>query len=245
MLDNSKWDIFNDFVLLLIDSCEKEEKESDALRVFIQRSYRWLALMKGGFKQRLSDEVQKGLIGELYFLKNTLFQTIGIRDSLDSWKGPIPQPKDFYLDKMQVEVKSIKRDGTSVSISSENQLELISNDELFLSVFGISPNKNGKTLTDWCYELEDLITNNDLADLEKYNELLLDAGFEYKDDYSDKKWEIEEISYYSVTKEFPRIVKSEISAGISKVEYLLDISYIKEFKITYELLLNKIKKQID
>ena len=245
LLDNSKWDIFNDFVLLLIDSCEKEEKESDALRVFIQRSYRWLALMKGGFKQRLSDEVQKGLIGELYFLKNTLFQTIGIRDSLDSWKGPIPQPKDFYLDKMQVEVKSIKRDGTSVSISSENQLELISNDELFLSVFGISPNKNGKTLTDWCYELEDLITNNDLADLEKYNELLLDAGFEYKDDYSDKKWEIEEISYYSVTKEFPRIVKSEISAGISKVEYLLDLSYIKEFKITYELLLDKIKKQID
>jgi len=44
------------------------------------------------------------------------------------------------------------------------------------------------------------------------------------------------------TKEFPRIVKSEISAGISKVEYLLDLSYIKEFKITYELLLDKIKK---
>ena len=53
LLDNSKWDIFNDFVLLLIDSCEKEEKESDALRVFIQRSYRWLALMKGGFKLSL------------------------------------------------------------------------------------------------------------------------------------------------------------------------------------------------
>lgn len=245
LLDNSKWDIFNDFVLLLIDACEKEKNEKDSLRLFIQRSYRWLALMKGGLKKRLSDEAQKGLIGELYFLKNTLFQIIGIRDSLDSWKGPIPQPKDFYLNKLQVEVKSIKRDGTSVSISSENQLELISQDELFLSVFGISSNKNGKTLTDWCHELEDLITNNDLADLEKYNELLLDAGFEFKDDYSDKKWEIEEISYYSVTKEFPRIVKSEISAGISKVEYLLDLSYIKGFKITYELLLDKIKKSMN
>ena len=63
---------FNDFVLLLIDSCEKEEKESDALRVFIQRSYRWLALMKGALSKRLSDEVQKGLIGELYFLKYSI-----------------------------------------------------------------------------------------------------------------------------------------------------------------------------
>tara|TARA_Y100000589_G_scaffold73862_1_gene67089 strand:- start:1451 stop:2434 length:984 start_codon:yes stop_codon:yes gene_type:complete len=241
LLDNSKWDIFNDFVLLLIDACEKQETEKEALRVFIQRSYRWLALMKGGFKKRLSDEVQKGLIGELYFLKNTLFQSIGISDSLDSWKGPIPQPKDFYLNKMQVEVKSIKRDGTSVGISSEDQLELISNDELFLSVFGISANKNGKTLTDWCYELEDLITNNDLADLNKYNELLLDAGFEYKHDYSDKRWEIEEISYYSITEKFPRIVKTNLSPGISKVKYLLDLSYIKEFKIKYELLLDKIK----
>jgi len=74
---------------------------------------------------------QKGLIGELIFLE-LLMKEIGIKNSLESWKGQDKLSKDFLLSSVGIEVKA-KQGGLKgeVQISSEDQLSMDGLSKLF------------------------------------------------------------------------------------------------------------------
>ena len=243
LLDNNQSDIFLEFCWLLINSCIDKELEQQALDVFMKRCWRWHALLSKGSDHKLKKDQQKGLIGELYFLSEILFKKIGEKSSIDSWEGPTGASKDFDLSKLFFEIKA-KRTGAKplISISSEDQLELIPNCQLFLAVFGIdlSEESESMSLTEWCEKIEKQLIDFSPNSLEQYWALLTEAGFNINHDYSETKWTITEIIYYEVNNLFPKVVGSELSHGVENVSYSLDMNQLKDFVIEKESILNLI-----
>ena len=89
----------------------------------------------GGRDGRLSDEEQKGLVGELGVLDNLLFPVIGVSEAVRCWTGPLGAPKDFEIGWICIEAKA--RRGTTmshVSVSSEHQLDSSGTGSLYLHV---------------------------------------------------------------------------------------------------------------
>ena len=71
---------------------------------------------------------------------------ISVEFALESWQGPLGGSKDFDLRHSQVEVKA-KRSASKpkIKISSEDQLEINNNSNLFLAVFSwTTPREHSK-----------------------------------------------------------------------------------------------------
>ena len=244
LIDSTQKDIFCEFCWVLINSCTNIEGEQEAVDRLFMRSWRWHSLLARGFKNILSEEKQKGLIGELYFLSNILFEHIGAKKSLQSWAGPSGSPKDFDLTPVHVEIKAKRPTSKPViSISSENQLEIISDSRLFLAVFGIyhSSKDSSMTLTNWYEMIEEKLQAFDPTLLDRFNTLMTESGFNFQDDYSEFRWEIQEIIYYEIVDDFPRIVASQIHQGVESVKYSLDMNQLKSFEIKRDSLITLIE----
>ena len=245
LLDINQTDIFSEFCWLLINACIGKDSEQQALDVFLKRCWRWHTFLSRGSDQRLTKEQQKGLIGELYFLSEILFKTIGQKSSISTWQGPTGSSKDFELSNLFFEIKA-KRSGAKplINISSEDQLELIQDSRLLLAVFGIDlvEGSESMTITQWCEKIEKQLSDNSPSSLEQYFELLSEAGFDFTHDYSDTFWTIREIIYYEVNETFPKVVGSELPAGVENVMYSLDMNQLKDFEVTKESVLELINE---
>ena len=235
--DHSYVDIFLEFCNLLIKSTLEIEQEEVALNVFVKRAWRWQVLLSKTREKKLSEEKQKGLIGELFFLDKFLFPRFRKKISVDNWFGP-KGSKDFQFSKFHVEIKSKSSGSTpTISISSEKQLKIIEGTKLFVAVFGIdkSDSKESLSVHDWCNKIADKIfDSDDTIALGEFNNKLNKYGYSEEQDYSDEKWEIKEIIYYEVTDEFPKLVFDEISPAIANVNYSIDMNQLTPFQIPKE-----------
>ena len=93
-----------------------------ALSMTLQRTKRWHYLLQGGKTGGLTVEEQRGLVGELAFLRD-LVTELGPRTAIEAWTGPSGSAKDFELINSCIEVKGHRAAANpSISISSENQL---------------------------------------------------------------------------------------------------------------------------
>lgn len=132
--------------------CEDIINQTDACSpangyVEIVNRYNLWKKMFYGRKDILSEDEIQGLIAELLFLKNNIFDLYGTTAGLNSWSGPEPTHKDFSHGNDWFEVKSISNNKPTVFISSIEQLE--SNSDGKLVVFHMekmSPEFNGYSL---------------------------------------------------------------------------------------------------
>ena len=240
LLDKNYKDLFYVYAEDIISSSLIEKKENVALSIFVKKTWRWQYLLQKGREKKLSEEKQKGLIGELLFLTKYLIPRFGEKTSVDNWFGPIKSSKDFEFPKFQVEVKTKRANAKpTIKISSENQLDIIPKTRLFLAVFGIvkSVNEKAESLNDWCTKIEDLLLNsNDPSSRELFTNKLIKFGYNDEQDYSDEKWEIGEICFYEVNNNFPRII-SKNTPGITEISYSIFMNQLDKFKISKENLL--------
>ena len=241
LLDKNYKDLFLVYAEDIISSSLEAEKETVALNIFIKKTWRWQYLLQKGREKKLNEEKQKGLIGELLFLNNYLISIFGEKISVDNWFGPNKASKDFEFPDFQVEVKTKRANAKpTIKISSENQLEIIQKTRLFIAVFGIvkSDNENAETLSDWCKKIEGLLLNSsDPSSMDVFINKLIEVGYNDEQDYSDEKWEIEEICFYEVNNTFPRITSNNIDPGLTEISYSIFMNQISEYKISKETLL--------
>ena len=139
--DRSNSDLFFRLCCDLLDATRNCYDEIAAVEITISRLWRWQQLMKQGYSEKLSSNEQKGLAGELCFIKDTLLKHFEPMHALGFWQGPIAGEgeKDFSAGESAAEIKV--RTGTSpdqVRISSEGQLDHDNFKRLFLVVFVIS-----------------------------------------------------------------------------------------------------------
>lgn len=232
--DENGTEIFEVVLQNLVDHLMQENKESKPLFSSIYSVLdRWRTFFqRGGFK-KLSDEQQRGLFGELWFINEWLENNPDQPPLvIEQWEGPTKGRIDFKNSKCGVEIKTtFDKIASTIKISSENQLKISEfNSTLFLYVCFIEQSKtHGISLRDLASEVrEKVVSRSDRIGL-IFNDFLMDLGFR-DDEYGDKFFFVEKTEVYEASEGFPRLLKEDLPVGISNVSYYVDLSHCGEFK---------------
>ena len=234
--DNGQRDIFYRLCVDIIAATRAAQTEKEAVDQFLVRTWRWHRLLRGGRDERLSDEEQKGLIGELRLMQQHLFPVVGVEACIKSWTGPLGTPKDFEIGRVCIEAKARRGAATPfVSISSEHQLDTSGIDALFLVVSEVtgasSDDAKGLTVSDAARSVLAILQEQDASVVELFEHRLLAAGFEWNHDYSDSKWLVGSEHIFEVTENFPRIVPDMYPSGASNVRYTISLKDCEAFRV--------------
>jgi hypothetical protein len=239
--DNQDRELFYRFCLDLLESTRACTSEEAALHVIIRRTWRWHQLLRSGGSGKLGLEAQKGLIGELLFLRDLLLRRFSASAALAFWQGPSGAPKDFAVGGIAIEVKARRgSDRPYVRISSEFQLDSDHTDELFLYVSeleqGPADHEDAFTLKELVQSIQSQILATDPGAIELFEIRLMGAGYLEEDDYSDTFWISSGVAVYHVGDGFPRITRAGLPEGVESVEYKVDLVACRSFEIELDRL---------
>ena len=227
-------DLFQQFCADTIRATAEAPTEKDAVNRFVARAWLWQRFLAGGKDGRLSDEEQKGLLGELAVLRDVVAPALGMGAAVASWTGPLGAPKDFEIGRSCVESKAFSG-GTaaSVRITSEHQLDTRALDELFLVVSEVAPSvaDAAVTLAEYVASVRSLVDSRAPDAREAFESRLIAAGFDSADDYSDSRWQIGTKRCFRVGHDFPRITPDLFPSGVHRVRYRIALAECEPFRV--------------
>ena len=201
---------------------------NDGYAEIVNRYNQWKKLFYG-VSSALSEQEVMGLLGELHFLKNRMIPLHGFTEALRGWSGPEPTHKDFSYENEWFEIKTINSFKSTVSISSLEQLDSEYDGKLIvISLEKMSPSFNGVRLNNVVKELMDSMSFE--SDKDVFLAKLKQAGYSYNEVYDNYVYNFIKEETYCVCDDFPRIRKSELPTGVSKVKYEIELSQIEKFK---------------
>ena len=244
--DNEQREIFHRLCLDIIDATRSAKSENEAVERFLGRTWRWHRLLRGGRSGKLSEEEQKGLVGELLLMQRHLFTSIGIEAAVKSWTGPFNAPKDFEIGGNCIEVKSRRVGATPyISVSTQNQLDTDGIESLFLHVADIigasADDPKGFTVTEISRRIYEEIRNQSVSFADTFEEILFATGFDWQHDYSDQKWLAGSERLFRVDGNFPRIIPKMCPSGVVDVKYTIALVECEPFRTDYQHMMTMIK----
>jgi hypothetical protein len=232
----------NIFELVISDLCENVIQIQDKKKiseVIIKVLNEWKLFFERDNDSTLSISSQKGLVGELYFLRDYLFQKYSYSDSLSYWTGSAKTNHDFQIVNNAVEIKTTSsKQHKRFMISSEKQLDATGLDNLFLSLFSLNLHNNmpDRTLPAIINEISTLLQNDSIASYQ-FNIKITKCGYDYR--YSNKYligFSVHDIKFYNVIDGFPRLLQSNLPNGIGDLKYSVMVSACTEYVIKTEIL---------
>ena len=201
---------------------------SDGYLEIVNRYTQWKKMFFGSNKLLSEVEVQ-GLIGELLFLKNSVFPVFGTTEGLNGWSGPEPTHKDFSYKNKWFEVKTINSFRNTVHISSLEQLDSDIDGRLVVySLEKMSPSFNGISLNKLVLEITNSLYFENDKDI--FLEKLKQVGYAYNDFYDSFVYNLIGKDTFVVSCDFPRIKRDSLPLGIGKVEYEIELTQIEKYK---------------
>ena len=237
LTDSAQLELFETLCRDVMTACEIAETEAEALERAIGRTFRWHYLLRSGKLDVLSEEAQKGLVGEIEVLK-LLIATLGAKSALAAWTGPSGAPKDFELKSDCIEVKA--RRGASqpfVKITSEHQLADVPERRLWLGVLAVDrvQQPHGWTLSEHVEEVTGLLERTEPSSIMDWDLHLADAGYDVQHDYSAWRWIVSPPEFHAVVEGFPRIA-TPVPLGVAGVTYALSLSACAPFRRDWSIL---------
>ena len=249
LTDREQRDIFLRFCRDIVDATVRATTEEQAVELFLARTWRWHRLLQGGRDARLSDEEQKGLVGELLVLERHLLPRLDATDAVRCWTGPLGTPQDFEVAGIHVEAKARGSTTPRVNISSELQLESGNADTLFLHVTEVVIATEGTagafTVTEVAERIRAMIAGHAIVAAEFFEERLSAVGFDWADDYSDKLWLVVGESLYEVRDGFPRIVPEMFPGGVENVRYAISLPDCESFRVDPSILESTVEEMVN
>lgn len=227
-------DVFDDLITALYSKISKETRQSVLVESFIAYFLNWASFFEPITTPGLTKNEIRGLLAEMlmleFLLKNPTYCN---NETLNGWKGPYDDEKDFFVNGFVIEVKSVSTASDEVRISSEYQLERVPSKGLLLVLVYLNEIPTGINLQEKFYDLRQIITSNALDLSFLLNALMCNNINQINiAQYNEFRFQFDRIDVYDATGiNFPSIVKSEISIGIKNVSYNLVISSIEQFKV--------------
>jgi len=109
------------------------QDEGQAAAAFFGRLVQWQRLLERRGAEGLDAEEQRGLYGELWFLRERVLTGLSVSQSVSAWTGPERTAKDFQFPGCAVEVKTtMAGQHQHLQIAGEKQLDDTGLDALFL-----------------------------------------------------------------------------------------------------------------
>lgn len=232
--DPTSEEIFNSLTEDLLYSIENAIDEIEVLEILSKRFQYWTELFKRQ-QERLDEKWVRGFIGELWFLDSELSKNVGVDLAVKSWVGPEKANQDFIIDNKYFEIKTKSQQTNIVKISNDNQLTI----GMYLVVVELRRSSEVSNSAVNLSKLIDKITmkinnpNTHIIFNEKLNELGL-YPMDLAKLYDNFSYDIQSVSYFLVSNEFPLINHSDVPSAIIKYSYDLSLLAIKDFKISEE-----------
>jgi hypothetical protein len=244
LLNKQHKDVFSTLCQDLIFNVSELTNEQSLIEKLLERLAKWQSLFEKIGKYGLSDESQRGLYGEVYFLRLFLNSATDKYYCIKSWHGPENAIQDFQHSNWAVEVKTTHGNNhQKIHISSERQLDDSILEKIFLFHLSLDIRAgNGETLNNLIDAVFETLSNNTLA-MNLFQLKLFEYGYfeAHRPYYNDKGFTIRQENIYRVRGSFPRIVESQIPVGVGDVKYSIVLSESEEWRIDHQTLFDEIK----
>lgn len=232
LVDDSYKDMFVLFCEDIVSSSACIKNKEKATRYVGKRYKEWREMLANARGNLLSPAEVKGLLGEMYFLKDYLCAQYGAEKAALSWTGPKRLPQDYIIDDTWYEVKTVSSSRTEVSISSIEQLDCAKPGELVV----IRADKTSVTNTDAVNlnalykELLTMLPDDDSR--EQFSTMLLRYGYYPRPEYEGEEYtfEIKAMVRYAVSTDFPCIRRTNLPLSITEAKYSLALTAIDPYK---------------
>lgn len=176
-----------------------------------------------------------GLFGELLAFNRLL--EMGI-DASEYWTGPSGGRHDFMLPDYSLEIKTSERQHIkSVTIHALDQLEVIDPQKLFLWFFSLERDPaNGVGVSELIETIE-----SKLPDKKAFQKALENAGWQVNSECDYLKWSVQVGQLYQIDDAFPKITPATFvggkPAGVSHVEYRIDLDHARDSRVDESVLI--------
>lgn len=244
LLNKQHKDIFSTLCEDLIFGVSEVPTEQTLVEKLLERLAKWQSLFEKVGKQGLSDEAQRGLYGEIYFLRFLLNNSSDKIYCLKSWLGPEKAIQDFQYSNWAVEVKTTHGNNhQKIHITSERQLDDSIIEKIFLFHLSLDVRVgNGESLNILIDEVSELLNNNTMAS-NLFKLKLLESGYYdiHNPLYDERGYTIRQENIYRVSGNFPRITENQIPDGVGDVRYSIVLSESEEWRINNYTLINELK----
>jgi hypothetical protein len=223
-------DLFLGLCETLIGSLKEVADPATALAVALAHLKRWKAFLAGRNARLLSPEEVRGLFGELHVLRRLYHDTLPQTTAVNAWLGPDDSHQDFIFGDRAIEVKSLSgRERSTVRISSEDQLESTL-PELFLLTQRLSDMPDA----DQALSLNGIVSLIDselsVAEaIEQFGDKLAGMGYAPLAEYDRPRFVVSGLQGYRVAEGFPRLIRSEVPQGVTRVAYEIMLEAIAPF----------------
>lgn len=243
ILKDAKYsDMFYKVLDDLLYIAEGETDRKHYAKKIIERYRAWSSFWKKE-KKGLTKEEKQGLLGELIYIKHNLKKGMDANELLKSWRGPESTPQDFIRTGFWAEVKTVKHNADSVSISSLEQLDNppgsiqkgVQNviGRLVVIKVNLTPAiENPLTLPGLVSELKELLKNDSIA----YDAFLRGLELTNYDDTlekeSDFKAELVDLCCYNANADdFPKYRTKDVPNAIVGMKYVLSLPALSNWLV--------------
>ena len=244
LLNKQHKDIFSTLCEDLIFGVSEVSTELTLAEKLLDRLAKWQSLFEKIGKQGLSDEAQRGLYGEIYFLRFFLTSVSDKNYCVKSWLGPEKSIQDFQYSNWAVEVKTTHGNNhQKIHITSERQLDDTIIEKIFLYHLSLDVRVgNGESLNILIEDVSELLCDNTMAS-NLFKLKLLESGYYdiHKPLYDERGYSIRQENLYRVSGNFPRLTENQIPIGVGDVRYSIVLSESEEWRINHETLLEELK----
>jgi Putative PD-(D/E)XK family member, (DUF4420) len=228
-------DIFSIVCEDLIAAVASFTESTIILRGILKRLENWQLLFEKYHLGSLTPEAQRGLYGELSFLRKMIGETKEIAVCLESWIGTTAYFHDFHWHNWAVEIKtSSPRNQSKLRISSVEQLDNKGLEFLGLCHYVLDTQTNrGETLNQIVDSLAGLFAkfDNSLATL--FKSKLLEVGYfkAHQSFYETTYYNIIHTNYYKIEDGFPRLIHFNMPLGVDEVKYSINLNLCQAHQI--------------
>lgn len=225
-------DIFSVLCEDLIASISNVTDETQLVKELLNRFEKWKSLFDKAASQELSPEEQRGLFGELFFVRKFLQNNHNFLNIINSWIGCEKGVRDFQSNMWSVEVKTTSGNNhQTIQISSERQLDTSNLKSLFLYHLSLEErHQSGETLNQIVDSISEILASDFTALTRFKNKLLVGGYFDHhRQLYENAGYFIRGETFYRVENDFPRIEEKDIRNGVGGVKYSIISSGCSDF----------------
>lgn len=232
LLDQKALQAFTALCFDIVEGTRAAQTKDRMVRDVVARTWLWHRFLQFGTPPVLTQEAQRGLIGELEVFRTIVVPSVGSELGLQGWTGPFGTSRDFQYGTTGLEVKAwnpVSRH--AVTISSEFQLDPLGLDSLFLAVVYVAPGdaREGNTLPEHVNSVRALLEGDDVV-LAAFDLVLAAAGYDPTTDYSLWRWSVGNVRIFSVSEGFPCVRTGDLRAGVSRVSYEIALANCEPFE---------------
>jgi hypothetical protein len=239
LVDRQFKDVFDTFITDVLSAIINESDIKTILKNYSNRLVKWQSLFERLKQPGLTAEEQRGLFGELFFMRKFLQANLDFKNIIISWIGSERQIRDYQFGNWSAEVKTTHSNNhQKVHISSERQLDTTNIENLFLFHLSLETRQqSGETLNQIVDAVIEILSS-DFAALSHFRNKLIEGGYfdHHRELYADNGYFIRQESFYKVENSFPRIEEKDIRNGVGDVKYSIVVSQCSDFiRTEYEV----------